>query len=116
MSKSSETINVRIHRFSPETDEKPTQDLYVVPYKEGQTILGLLKEIYEDQDPTLAFYHSCRIGKCTGCHLKINGKVRLSCTEIVPKGDVLIEPMPGYDVVRDLVIDRTVAKLEKKKE
>ena len=75
---------------------------YQVPYSEGLSVLGVLQYIQENFDPTLAFYSSCRMGKCTGCFVNINGKTRLACTTIVT-GNLKILPSNGK-VIRDLVV------------
>lgn len=103
-----DAIRVKVFRFDPQRDEGPRYDSFELPVEAGRTVLGVLKTIYENYDPSLAFYHSCRIGKCTGCHVKVNGKVRLACTELVEGREVQIDPMPGV-LVRDLVVDRTRA-------
>jgi fumarate reductase iron-sulfur subunit len=100
---------VSVFRFDPGVDKAPRYDMFEVPFEEGRSVLGALKYIYENLDSSLAFYNSCRIGKCTGCHLKVNGKTRLACTTVVEEQDLLLEPMPGYRVVRDLMVDRTKA-------
>lgn len=99
------SIEVRIKRFDPSDGEAPHFQSYRVDIENGATVLSVLKEIYETQDHSLAFYYSCRIGKCAGCQVQVNGKVRLACTEVV-KGDILLEPQPGYAVVRDLYVDK----------
>ena len=58
-------------------------------------------------DPTLAFYGPCRIGKCVACHVKVNGKTRLACTELAPQQDMTLDPMTHRALVRDFVIDRS---------
>ena len=68
--------------------------------------MSVLRELYETQDHSLAFYYSCRIGKCAGCQVKVNGKVRLACIEVVT-GDIVLEPQPGYKVIRDLYVDKS---------
>jgi succinate dehydrogenase/fumarate reductase iron-sulfur protein len=115
MSESEQTVQVEIFRFNPQEDKSPRYQSYEIPYHPGRSVLGVLKHIYENCDTSLAFYRSCRIGKCTGCHVKVNGKVRLACTTIANEGKLRIEPMPGYRVVRDLVVDRTKSGLEANK-
>ena len=68
--------------------------------------LILLKE----QDATLAFRRSCREGVCGSDGVNMNGKNGLAC--ITPLSDVkknviVLRPLPGLPVVRDLIIDMT---------
>ena len=115
MSDQGKVNKVSVFRFHPGVDKAPRYQTYKVPFEEGRSVLGVLKYIYENQDSSLAFYNSCRIGKCTGCHVKVNGKTRLACTTVVEEEDLLLEPMPGYRVVRDLVVDRTRAGTAEKR-
>ena len=110
------TFSVKVFRASPPDTTKSRFDTFAVPYEKGQSILGVLKYIYETQDSTLAFYDSCRIGKCTGCHLRVNGKTRLSCTTVADGEDLVLEPLPGYPIVRDLVVDRTQATIARRRD
>jgi len=99
------TIRVSIQRSSPSSGEPPWKQVYQVEEKPGATVLSVLKDIYENQDPTLAYYVSCRLGKCAGCQVLVNGRVRLACTEPV-EGDLELAPQPGYPVIRDLYVDK----------
>ena len=47
-------------------------------------------------------YISCRRGICGGCVMKVNGKSKLACMEIV-KGDIILEPINENRVIRDLL-------------
>ena len=98
------TIKIEVKRYDPTTDEGSYYQTYEVPIEKGSTVLSVLRYIYENLDHSLAFYYSCRIGKCAGCHVSVNGKTRLACTAVVDK-DITLEPQTGYRVVRDLVVD-----------
>jgi len=68
--------------------------------------LILLKE----QDPSLSFRRSCREGVCGSDGLNMNGKNGLAC--ITPLSElkaskIILRPLPGLPVVRDLIIDMT---------
>ncbi len=99
-------IRVRIFRFDPDKDKRGKLQIYRVPkVSEGlQTGMNILEYIYNDLDPTIAFYRSCRGGVCGGCRILIDGKPALSCMTII-KGDVTFKPIPGYEIIRDLVVD-----------
>lgn len=81
---------------------------YQVPLEEGSSVHGALTYIFEHLDPSLAFRGSCRIGLCTSCLVRVNGKVVRACTTIV-KGDILIEPYRLSCVVRDLVVEQQIS-------
>jgi len=76
-------------------------DEYKIPFVPGKSVLQVLKEINENIDPSLAFYGSCRLGKCGLCRMLINGELRLACTTPVT-GSFFAEPDPAGEVVKDL--------------
>lgn len=99
-------MKVKIYRFHPETDGEPHYDTYEVGMKEEdrKTVMDLLEYIGDNLDGTLSFYsHSaCRQGICGRCAVKVNGRVRLACNEVLTGEDVVLEPA-GARVVKDLV-------------
>jgi len=100
------TVHVKIYRFDPERDPSPHYDEFRIEIEGVTKILELLELIYQKFDPTLAYRSSCRVGKCGVCSVMVNGKPVLACRENVPDAVVLIEPLPNYPVIRDLVLDR----------
>jgi succinate dehydrogenase / fumarate reductase, iron-sulfur subunit len=96
-------INVKVRR-STLGSENVRMDSYEVPWEEKMSVFNVLEYIGNTLDPSLAFYASCRIGKCMGCTLRINGKRGLACTTMV-ESDLVLEPDDRYPVIRDLVVD-----------
>jgi len=72
----------------------------------GTMLLNVL-EALKEQDPTLTFRRSCREGVCGSDGMNINGKNGLACiTRLVDLPDrVVVQPLPGFPVIRDLVVD-----------
>ncbi len=105
MAQKTRKINVKILRFKPWEDKKPRFVTYKVHIHGKSSILNVLNYISENIDPTLGFYSSCRIGKCMGCQVVVNGKVRLACTTPV-EGDIVLEPLRKFKVIKDLVVER----------
>jgi len=103
--KSNNTIRLTIYRFDPEKDKAPRFEKYSIPQKKGMTILDTLLYVYENIDHSLSFNYGCRYGRCGVCAINVNGKPVLICqTQAMP--EMLMEPLPNYPVVRDLVIER----------
>lgn len=96
-----QTIAVQVMRNTPKEKEFST---YEVPRVEGQSVLGVLKYIYDNIDPGLGFNYSCRIGLCSSCISRVNGKVVLACTTLV-NDDLVIEPYKESAAVRDLITE-----------
>lgn len=99
------TVTITIRRFDPLRDSEPLYQKYTIAIEKGATVLSVLRDLYEQQDHSLAFYYSCRIGKCAGCQVTVNGKTCLACNTIVD-GDITLEPQKGYKVVKDLYVDK----------
>lgn len=100
-----------IYRFNPETDEKPYMQDFDVDTKENACVMVLdaLLYIKNNIDEKLTLRRSCREGVCGSDGMNINGKNRLACTTHLSgiKEPVVIRPLPGLPVIRDLVVDMT---------
>jgi succinate dehydrogenase / fumarate reductase iron-sulfur subunit len=79
-----------------------------IPVKSDPMLLTLLERLKAEQDDTLSFRRSCREGVCGSDGMNINGKNGLACITHVSqlKGNkIVIRPLPGFPVIRDLVVD-----------
>lgn len=70
------------------------------------TLLDTLIEIRENIDPTLSFDYGCKSGVCGACSVRVNGEELLACQYEARSGDA-IEPLKNYDVLRDLIVDKS---------
>jgi fumarate reductase (CoM/CoB) subunit B len=98
-------IKVNILRQNSQNGEKPHFEEYEVPEMDKMKILDALNYINNKYNSDIAYRCSCRAGQCGSCALKMNGKVVLACKAEIEDGAV-IEPL-DFDVVKDLVVDRT---------
>ncbi|RRJ84955.1 succinate dehydrogenase iron-sulfur subunit [Aestuariirhabdus litorea] len=101
---------VSIYRYNPDVDQVPYMQDLQIEIPEGKDlmvldVLGLIKE----QDPTLAYRRSCREGVCGSDGLNMNGTNGLACitplSAVVTNGKLVLRPLPGLPVIRDLVVD-----------
>ena len=106
-------LQVSLYRYNPETDEAPyMQDFSVDTGGRDLMVLDVLELIKADHDGSVTYRRSCREGVCGSDGLNMNGKNGLAC--ITPlsasvKGDKLvIRPLPGLPVIRDLVVDMSL--------
>jgi succinate dehydrogenase / fumarate reductase iron-sulfur subunit len=102
-------LKVEVYRYNPETDSAPYMQKYEVD-TQGKDLMVLdVLELLKAQDPSLAFRRSCREGVCGSDGMNISGKNGLACVKPVSeslKGNTLVlRPLPGLPVIRDLVID-----------
>jgi succinate dehydrogenase/fumarate reductase-like Fe-S protein len=100
-------ITVRLFRHNPSIDEGPVYKAYTIPFTEGMSALNALDYIYQNLDPTIAYYDhaGCALGICARCTGRINGKAGLLCQTYLPgDAEVTIEPTSPQRVLRDLVM------------
>lgn len=103
-------INLSIYRYNPELDEKPYMKQYdiAIPVKSDPMLLTLLERIKAEQDPGVSFRRSCREGVCGSDGMNINGTNGLACITTLSQlktDKIVVRPLPGFPVVRDLVVD-----------
>jgi succinate dehydrogenase/fumarate reductase-like Fe-S protein len=102
-----ELINLKVFRFNPDTDEAPSYIDYEVPWSEGLLVLTALKYVRDNIDETLAFRDfCCGCSWCMSCLMTVNGKGIRTCSWLLKPGEeLLIEPLWGNPVIKDLVVD-----------
>ena len=102
-------VRFEIKRYDPESDEPSRFQTYEVELEETDRVLDGLNEIRWRQDGTLTFRRSCEHGICGSDAMRINGANSLACKTLIrdvgPR--VRVEPLLGFPVVKDLVIDQT---------
>ena len=106
-------LQVSLYRYNPETDEAPyMQDFSVDTGDRDLMVLDVLELIKADLDGSVTYRRSCREGVCGSDGLNMNGKNGLACitplSESVKGGKLVIRPLPGLPVIRDLVVDMSL--------
>ncbi len=106
-------LQVSIYRYNPEVDSAPyMQDFQVDTGGKDVMVLDVLEMIKADQDSSVTYRRSCREGVCGSDGLNINGKNGLACitalSETVKGNKLVIRPLPGLPVIRDLVVDMSL--------
>ena len=109
-------LKVSLYRYNPEVDQEPyMQDTEIDTGGKDLMVLDVL-ELLKAQDPSLTFRRSCREGLCGSDGMSINGKNGLACitpvSEALKNGKggstLVLRPLPGLPVIRDLVIDMSL--------
>lgn len=78
-----------------------------------QTIAAQAKTADGKQVTPVAWDCNCLEEVCGACTMLVNGRVRQSCSALVDRlldenpGEIQLEPMTKFPVVRDLVVDRS---------
>ncbi len=102
-------LNVEVYRYNPEEDKAPFMKSYQVDTKGKDVMVLDVLEMLKAQDNTLVYRRSCREGVCGSDGMNINGKNGLACitplSECVKNNKLVLRPLPGLPVIRDLVID-----------
>jgi len=102
-------MKFKILRYDPDQDPKPyfkEYDLVLEPT--DRMLLDALIRI-KSIDDTLALRRSCREGVCGSDAMNINGKNGLACVTKISdlKEPVVLKPLPGLPIIRDLIVDMT---------
>ena len=102
-------VHFKILRFNPQTDADPHWESYEVEMEPTDRVLDGLEAIKGLRDGTMALRRSCAHGVCGSDAMLINGVNRLACKVLVKnvKQPITIEPMRGFKVLKDLVVDMT---------
>jgi len=102
-------MKISIYRYDPDKDAKPYMKDYDVKLEHSDHMLLDALVRVKDMDDSFAFRRSCREGVCGSDAMNINGKNGLACvTKIADlKEPVMLRPLPGLPVIRDLIVDMT---------
>ena len=106
-------LQVSLYRYNPETDDAPfMQDFSVETSGKDLMVLDVLELIKAEHDGSVTYRRSCREGVCGSDGLNMNGKNGLACitplSEAVKGDKLVIRPLPGLPVIRDLVVDMSL--------
>jgi succinate dehydrogenase / fumarate reductase iron-sulfur subunit len=105
-------LTVSLYRYNPDTDDAPyMKDVQVDTGGKDLMVLDVL-EMVKAHDPSLAYRRSCREGVCGSDGMNMNGKNGLACitplSDTVKNNKLILRPLPGLPVVRDLVVDMSI--------
>jgi fumarate reductase iron-sulfur subunit len=100
-------MHIKIKRFDPSSAEGPEYAEGDIDFQENMSALMAIQEFYEKYEP-VSFDMNCSGGYCGRCAMMMNGEPVLACLTPLPEdGEYTFEPLKGYPVIRDLVVDRS---------
>lgn len=112
---SQKTLGFRIRR-QDRPDRKPYWQTFRTPWRPNYNVLSALMALREDPvtvegkrvDPVV-WEHNCMEEVCGACAMVINGLPRMACSTLVDglAQPIVLEPLPKFPVVRDLLVDRS---------
>jgi succinate dehydrogenase / fumarate reductase, iron-sulfur subunit len=106
-------ITFKIRRYDPDRPgkDKPYWEEFVLGDVDPKDrVVELMNRVKWEQDGTLTFRRSCSGGICGSDAVRINGQNMLACKVLVrdvadKKDRIMIEPILGLPVIKDLVVD-----------
>lgn len=106
-------LHFSIYRYNPELGVKPEMRKYTLDAKEcdGFMLLDALITLKNRYDESLSFRRSCGEGVCGSDAMNINGKNGLACVTPLASlagNTIVLRPLPGMPVIRDLIVDLTL--------
>lgn len=107
------TLTVSVYRYNPEQDTVPSMQTFAVAVPEGKDLMVLdVLALIKEQDDSFVYRRSCREGVCGSDGMSINGTNGLACitplSEAMRGGKLVLRPLPGLPVIRDLVVDMSL--------
>ena len=100
-------MKVSVQKYDPSIDKEPYLEEFEVPYHKNMTLLEALVYINDNLAP-IVFDYGCRGRDCGRCAMALDGTPCLACVTLVKEdGDNVITSLPGFPIVRDLVVDKT---------
>src|SRR3989344_2645199 len=100
-------VELKIQRFDPVKDQEPHFETYAVDCEPTDRVLDALLQVKGLMDGTLTLRKSCAHGVCGSDGMRINGRNRLACKELIQSQEqpIVVEPMKGFKILKDLVVD-----------
>src|SRR3990167_3177594 len=102
-----EEIKLNIFRYDSSKNKKPYYEIYLVPWRQGLTVLDALNHIGDYIDSSLSFRQSCRSAVCGSCTIRVDKRGCLACrTQITRQTtQITIDPLNHFKIIKDLVVD-----------
>lgn len=103
------SATISIKRFDPSVDNEPyIKDYQIIDFDTTIGPLSVLKALHwiNNNVEPIAYDYNCRRASCGLCGMMVNGAAKLACMTQVNDGDeILLEPLSGFPVIRDLIVD-----------
>lgn len=112
-------LSVRILRQDA-PGKSPHWERHSIPYEPNLNVISVLQKIAAQattadgkRTTPVAWDCNCLEEVCGACTMLVNGRTRQSCSALVDRlleenpGEITLEPMSKFPVLRDLVVDRS---------
>ena len=105
-------LQVEVYRYNPDTDSAPKMQTFQVDTGGKDLMVLDVLALIKEQDEGFSYRRSCREGVCGSDGMNINGKNGLACitplSSVVKGNKLVLRPLPGLPVIRDLVVDMSI--------
>jgi succinate dehydrogenase/fumarate reductase iron-sulfur protein len=101
-------VTVRVFRYDPSVDQEPRYDTFDIEWKEYLTALEAL-HYYNETISQFSYDFCCRGSLCGRCGIMLDGMPCLACYAPLEPGEHTIEPLSGFPVIKDLIVDKEFA-------
>lgn len=110
-------VRLKIQRSQRGSENESSVQEFTVPFEQTMTVLDALNKIKDEQDGSLTYRWSCRMGICGSCGMMVNGRPVLTCqtyvkdlcaSEVNCDGcvpEISVAPLRHFPVIKDLVSD-----------
>lgn len=99
-------MKMKIQKYNPLIDAAPYYVEGEVEYREGITALDAVYLFHTQVEP-VNFEYACGGRICGRCGAMVDGEPKLMCFALLDDSEHTIEPLEGFDIIRDLVVDRS---------
>jgi succinate dehydrogenase / fumarate reductase, iron-sulfur subunit len=107
---------LKLYRYDPESGDPARWENYDVELPDHMSVLDGVLQARATQDGSIGIRCSCQAAICGSCAVRINGRTRLACNTKIGLaaeeadnrtgvGDIVVEPMANYPVIKDLIVD-----------
>ena len=98
-------MRIAVSKYDPTTDAAPRLVEGDVEHHEMMSVLEALVD-FSNTVEHVNFEYSCKERQCGRCGVMFDGTPCLACVTPIDDGEHTIEPLAGFPVLRDLVVDR----------
>lgn len=99
-------MKIKIQKYDPAVDAAPYYVTGEVPYKDKMTVLEAVIYFSENCE-YIAFDYSCHGRQCGRCAIMMDNVPVMMCSTPITDGEHTIEPLKGFAVQRDLIVDKS---------
>jgi succinate dehydrogenase/fumarate reductase iron-sulfur protein len=98
-------MNITVLKYDPAADASSYAVSGDVPYKEKMSALEALVYFHENIQ-AVNFDYNCACRLCGRCAMMLDNEPALICITPIDDKDHVFEPLKGYPVIRDLIVDK----------